>query len=314
MKNLLQAIRDSDFNGFERLLDARPGLIPERDGLGRTALFEVCESLTSGRSIPLIPGTREQMAMAERLLALGADPTSADSTGWTPLHTAAWSGHLALCELLVGAGADVDANAHGIVGARPLAYALFYANPEVGAVVAGDGALSLREAAGLGRLDALPGAVNKGLDFYRPSDGFPVWERSGSPQEVRDEALGWASRCGQLDSMGWLVDAGAGINANPYRGTALLWAAYAGRLDAIRWLVEHGAEPNLKHCFGGSGHGEGACALHLAAQFGALAVVKLLVELGADPNIQDDTHGGSAVDWAAVSDQADVARFLESLG
>ena len=59
---------------------------------------------------------------------------------------------------------------------------------------------------------------------------------------------------------------GADINANPFRGTPLLWACYSDKVEAAAWLLDHGADPDLRHDWGGEGHGVDAVAMHLAAQ------------------------------------------------
>ena len=73
----------------------------------------------------------------------------------------------------------------------------------------------------------------------------------------------WAARNNQCDSMAAL---GADINANPFRGTPLLWACYSDKVEAAAWLLDHGADPDLRHDWGGEGHGVDAVAMHLAAQ------------------------------------------------
>ena len=63
-------------------------------------------------------------------------------------------------------------------------------------------------------------------------------------------------------------------------------------------LIEYGADPNQKHNFGGSKHGQGATAMHLAAQFGAIEYLKLLLEEGANPYIKDDLYDSTPLGWA----------------
>jgi hypothetical protein len=48
---------------------------------------------------------------------------------------------------------------------------------------------------------------------------------SDDPQEVLDEALIWAARSDRVEALPVLVELGARIDADPYRGTALIWAA-----------------------------------------------------------------------------------------
>jgi ankyrin repeat protein len=107
-----------------------------------------------------------------------------------------------------------------------------------------------------------------------------------------------------------LVELGACVEADPYRGTALTWAAANGRIDAIHTLVELGADLNQRGTFGGPDHGEGVTAMHLAAQSGQREAVVTLLELGADPLIRDDLHGGNALGWARVGGHAELADVL----
>jgi ankyrin repeat protein len=95
--------------------------------------------------------------------------------------------------------------------------------------------------------------------------GFPAWEPSDDPKEVLDEALMWAAKCGRVDAIRLLVELGARVDADPYRGTPLIWAAANGRVEPVRALIELGADPNQRGTFGGPSHGEGVTAIHLAA-------------------------------------------------
>jgi ankyrin repeat protein len=49
--------------------------------------------------------------MAKRLIygSMKADPNMRDSTGYTPLIKAATDGHIAMVELLIDSGAEIDA-------------------------------------------------------------------------------------------------------------------------------------------------------------------------------------------------------------
>ena len=161
---------------------------------------------------------------------------------------------------------------YGKKGGSPLSYALFYAKAYMGEVLVPVYADNLRAAAALGKhLDRFVDGVEltpdayRGLDFYAP-EFFPTWNRTRSRQEVLDEALSWAARNNQCDSMAALVALGADINANPFRGTPLLWACYSDKVEAAAWLLDHGADPDLRHDWGGEGHGVDAVAMHLAAQ------------------------------------------------
>jgi ankyrin repeat protein len=146
--------------------------------------------------------------------------------------------------------------------------------------------------------------------FYRPHGGFPAWEPSDDPQEVLDEALVWAAKSDRAEAIRLLVELGARVNADPYRGTALTWAAANGRVGGVRTLVELGADPNQRGTFGGPSHGDGVTAIHLAAQSGQRDAVSALLELGADPLVLDRLHGGNALGWARVGGHEELADIL----
>jgi ankyrin repeat protein len=146
--------------------------------------------------------------------------------------------------------------------------------------------------------------------FYRPHGGFPVWQPSDDQQEVLDEALVWAAKAGRVDAIRLLVESGARVDADPYRGTALTWAAAKGRADAIHVLVELGADPNQRGTFGGPSHGDGVTAIHLAAQSGQCEAVVVLLELGADPLMLDNLHGGTALGWARFGGHEEFSDVL----
>jgi ankyrin repeat protein len=162
--------------------------------------------------------------------------------------------------------------------------------------VRADGSLS--EAAGAAR------------GFYRPHTGFPIWQPSDDPQEILDEALAWAARSDRVDALGLLVELGADLDADPYRGTALTWAAANGHVATIGRLIELGADVNHRGTFGGPDHGQGVTALHLAAQSGHMAAVQALLAAGADPMIADENHGGRPSGWADFGGHPAISEVL----
>ena len=311
-----QAARDGKLETLRAILSDSPGVLTRTDSDGRGLLDQACRAATGDVAIPLVPGTPEQHTAVDLILAAGADPSAADNDGWTPLHTAGMAGHTDLGARLVKAGASVEAEAYGKAGGSALSYALFYAKAYMGDVLRPIYPDNLRAAAALGTDigrfvdgDDLKPQAYAGLDFYAPVF-FPVWERTKNRQEVLDEALAWASRNNQCESMAALVEIGANVNANPFRGTPLLWACYADKVDAARWLLDHGADPDLRHDWGGEGHGVSAVAMHLAAQHGAVGCLELLLDRGADPSIVDAAHGGDPLGWAEFGGAEEAVAIL----
>jgi hypothetical protein len=101
---------------------------------------------------------------------------------------------------------------------------------------------NLRVAAGLGDLeliDRLAGTAAAGAHrgFYRPHGGFPAWQPSDDPQEVLDEALVWAAKSDRVQAIRALVELGARVDANPYRGNALGWARVGGHEELADVLL-----------------------------------------------------------------------------
>ena len=290
---------------------------------GDRQLLEAVRAATHEEAIPPREPAPDHVALVRRLIAEGADVNAADSDGWTPLHSVAMCDHVELTRVLLDAGARIDAGAHGIPDGTPLAYALFYAQREVAAVVAEAGIVpaGLRTVAALGRVDdvgsfldggrPLPDAAADGMGFCGPP-WFPPRSTPIDDQLVLDESLTWAARNDQLGAMELLVVSGADVNANPFRGTALLWAIFSDAIDAASWLLDHGADPDLRHDFGGPDHGKAATAMHLAAQYGALRCLRLLLDRGADASIADGAYDSTPLGWARFGEQPDAVALLEA--
>ena len=56
----------------------------------------------------------------------------------------------------------------------------------------------------------------------------------------------WAAKSDRVEALPLLVELGARVDADPYRGTPLAWAAANGRVASIRKLVELGADVNQR--------------------------------------------------------------------
>jgi ankyrin repeat protein len=290
-----RALEAHDVDALRELLDGFPDLV-HASGTNGNDLLGMAAATCDERLVAV-------------LLERGADPSSANAHGWTPLHQAGYSGLPLLARMLLDAGAPVDVSARGD-GGTPLVIALFWGHRKAAELLAEHGVApaNLRVAAGLGRLELIESLVDERgrpsaaagahRDFYRPHSGFPAWQPSGDPREVVDEALSWAARNDRVEALERLVARGADPDGEVYRGTALAWAAAGGRTGAIERLLALGADPNRRSTFGGPGHGEGVTALHLAAGSGHLDAIRTLLAAGADPTIRDANYDGTPAGWA----------------
>jgi ankyrin repeat protein len=290
------ALENRNRDEFHSLVAAHPDLFRARGTNGNTLL---------NLAISVAP---EEMRIIDLLLEGGADVNQGNDRGWTPLHQAGYANQSALARHLLATGADPTREGHG-EGGTPLAAALFWGHREVAAVMAEAVIVprNLRIAAGLGRRDlieecfgaagALKPAAFEGRGFYRPHSGFPVWQPSRDPREVLNEALVWAAKSDRVEILGVLLERGAEIDADPYRGTALMWAAAKNRLAAAKWLLEHGAKIR-RATFGGPSHGQGVTPLHLAAENDFAEMAQLLLDHGADVMIEEDNYHSTAKGWA----------------
>jgi ankyrin repeat protein len=293
-----RAVEAGDRDELARLLDGDPDLVRQRGTNGNDLL-----------------GMADDLELVKLLLERGADPNRGNDYGWTKLHQAGYGNRRDLAGLLLEAGARTDLSARGD-GGTPLVAALFWGHREVVDLLGREPA-NLRVAAGLGDIDLvrkLAGTPAAGAhrEFYRPHGGFPAWTPSDDQQEVLDEALVWAAKADRAETLPVLVELGARVDADPYRGTPLAWAAANGRVASIRALVELGADPNRRGTFGGPSHGQGVTALHLAAQAGRRDAVGTLLELGADPRLRDELHAGDAAGWASFGGHQALAAELRA--
>jgi len=153
-----------------------------------------------------------------------------------------------LVELLCSAGAAVD----GIKDdGSPLAAALCFAILDcVDALFArGAHTENLIFAAAAGRADWM----RRWLDgddsvLGRPPPAFlPL---SSDRAIAAEQALVFASMCGQLEIVRFLVGRGVNVNANPpgshWTATPLHTAAIQGHVDVVKFLLDSGADPTIK--------------------------------------------------------------------
>ena len=197
----------------------------------------------------------------------------------TPLHWASEGDHRGVVEVLLGAGADLEAKTS--LDATALDWAATVGSAKGADLLVARGAkgMNLIVAASLGKV----ALVREFLD-----SGVPLASLAGcaAPAEPDDH---------------WVIDSArmkGDVISNAFYG-----ACRNGHTEVAALLLERGADVNAKGVFGGTG-------LHWAAINGHKDTVEFLVARGADLTIQDAKFDSTAEGWAAEGQHDEIRELL----
>ncbi|RYO99982.1 hypothetical protein DL766_000358 [Monosporascus sp. MC13-8B] len=228
-------------------------------------------------SNPLLIAARSgRLAHAQRLLEGGADPDVHTAAGWTPLHSAAFNGHLAIVKLLIQHHAflerEFESKTENEISKRtPLQQACLRNYPEVVEALLDAGA-----------------NIEAGPPSYSPP-------------------LVFAAGKGHIAVMKVLLDRRPNINASKENGwTALHAASFNGHALVVRLLAQHGADIAALY-------ENTRTPLHKAAEVGHVEVAAALLEAGADVN-ERTNEGFTPLFLAAREGKEAVAKLLLERG
>jgi len=176
-------------------------------------------------------------AMARALLDAGAPVDGNPEDPETPLMTAASYGDAEVAQVLIDAGADLNATAKdtagGVPGGTALRHAAVFDMTDVVDVLLAAGATDLVQAAAAGDITGCLTADTRQAD--------------------RVAALRIAAAHTRLDVIDQLLAAATPVDGvDRDVSTALHEAAYCGRADSVRHLLAHGADPTLRDARFGS--------------------------------------------------------------
>jgi ankyrin repeat protein len=301
-------------------------------------------------SLPLYVAIRQGNAPIVRLLIeRGASPAMlVDSSGYTALHQAATYGYSEVIQVLIDAGADVNAKTK--YGSTPATIAVSYAYDEVarrliqaGASVTLVEAISagavekVRElAAAGGDLAAKTGSWNEktflhvaaqrghkevaefllaqGADVNVRTNKVTAW---GDVREGGRTPLHFAAAGGHTEVAELLIAKGADVDVQDvWGGRPLHDAVDNGHRDMAQLLLDHGADVNAKVEDWASWPAHRECdwtPLHYAAGMGYDAVVELLLARGAEVNARDP-YGQTPLYEAAFYGYTPVVQRLMAAG
>uniref|UniRef100_A0A8B9Q123 Ankyrin repeat domain 52 n=1 Tax=Apteryx owenii TaxID=8824 RepID=A0A8B9Q123_APTOW len=236
------------------------------------------------------------VAILELLILSGANVNAKDTVWLTPLHRAAASRNEKALHLLLKHSADV--NARDKYWQTPLHVAA--ANRATKCVEAIIPLLSTVNVADRTGRTALHHAVHSGhLEVGEAGSGVggPACEMAALARDSVSQgplALKSVSRAGHLEVLKLLVARGADVMCKDKKGYTLLHtAAASGQIEVVRHLLRLGVEIDEPNSFGNT-------ALHIACYMGQDAVANELVNYGANVN-QPNEKGFTPLHFAAVS-------------
>lgn len=235
------------------------------------------------------------------LLSLGASPAG-EFNGGTVLMWAAREGHAEATQVLVDAGADVDAPGNSDV------------SPIMTAALAGsEGVFDVLLDAGASLADS----NGRTLLLYACEGGSELIVRTlltaGADLTSRGNqgmtAVMLAAREGHPAVVRALIEAGADVNANQGQGreemTALHYGALDGSVETVSTLLDAGADANYG--------ADEFSVLFAAVGSGRMEVLNLLLEAGARVDVTND-NGDTPLSMARQRNQPEMAARLQAAG
>ncbi|XP_028131929.1 uncharacterized protein LOC114327487 [Diabrotica virgifera virgifera] len=215
------------------------------------------------------------------LIDRGADINAKDNDGKTPLHCASTSSHLGMVKYLISKDANIDAKDNN--GGTPLddASSNSVRIALVQAHLDKELLLTVKSEDDLKTINSL---IAQGISKDRHGAYYYAWN-------------------GNLDMVKLLVERDVNVNAtDKYDCTLLHWAALKGHSGVAEFLVDKGANVNAKDILGRT-------PMHLAVTNNYMNITEFLLENGANVD-EADKNGSTSLHYAARFGQLESARFL----
>jgi ankyrin repeat protein len=246
--------------------------------LSCAALFLSCAAPLAASDLRLIDAVKSGDAKAVRALLAQHTPTDVvEADGSTALHEAARSENLQIADLLIAAGAAVNAATRYHItplslacgnGNAPMIERLLKAGADANST-SEEGQTALMTASLTGNVDAVKVVLTHGakVNVQEPTKG--------------QSALMWAAAEGNTAAAALLIEFGSDVKAKSKSGfTPLLFAVRGGHKDTVEALLAHGGNAN-------DAAPDGTSALNMAVVNAYFEVGAVLLDKGANPNAPD---------------------------
>ena len=226
----------------------------------KAALVQLQGQLDRGESALHYAARNGYRHLVEFLLDEGADMSSINREGFTPIEVAMMRGYRSIVKLLVAKGAEVSIHIAAYLGDID----------QVSCFIESGAHVDARDKKGL---TPLAWAASTSIESVK------LLVTKGAQVDAKDK-LGWtpldsAAEAGHVDIAELLIDKGADVNSRYNWGqTPLIWAAKGGHKAVAELLITRGADINTKD-------NQGRTALWYAQDKGHSEIVELMLKHGA---------------------------------
>lgn len=299
LRDLMRADMDIDAGDTQGntalLLAAQFGDLQAVIYLKRNGAWIDCRNL-AGETPLLLAARYGHLSLVKKLLKTwGANASSADKRGWTPLHHAASAGHADIVRMLIAAGGNLDPVLSD--GCTPFLKAVAGSHCETTRIL-------LQAGCNLQANDAFVDwlAVSVGdLGMFDVLSQYGRWKEGLIVRHGGSSALcGSAALSGNTPVLHWLIKAGLPFTPSP---DMLFNAVEKGDNDMVRLLLDSGLPPD-------SVDAKGSTALWKAVERANIPTVDSLLGKGAD--MLSESHPELLLLRAIrTGDAALVARLLQ---
>jgi len=121
------------------------------------------------------------------------------------------------------------------------------------------------------------GDLDKMKSYFTPSGELT----NGATTQQRDAAFIWAAQCGKKDVVEFLLNLGVHAAVVSQGGTPLHSAVYGGQLEVVKFLLEHNAPLEIKNDYDGTVLGQALWCAYNNPKPDSLKIIDTLIAAGA---------------------------------